>query len=229
MARVRRSRAERTGAGGLPAHGAGVAGGGGVERCVRLRGRVVAGALFVSGQAAGGRAGGPLPFALPTAVSGIALTAIYSSGGWLGRRWSLPLAFTPAGGGGAYVRSACRSSSDRAAASRSGPEPRGGSAAVEHSPARTFVSVLLPALRRLADGLRGNVCARALGEVRLGGFISGNLPLRPKIAPLRCVAPRTVRLRGHADGAGVVRGRFLSDAVPGSTRWTALAKGRTRG
>ena len=28
-----------------------------------------------------------LPFALPTAVAGIALTALYSEKGWLARRW----------------------------------------------------------------------------------------------------------------------------------------------
>ena len=41
-----------------------------------------------------------LPFALPTAVSGIALTAIYAPNGWIGR-WLEPLgikaAFTPLG------------------------------------------------------------------------------------------------------------------------------------
>ena len=41
-----------------------------------------------------------LPFALPTAVAGIALTAIYSQNGWIGR-WTEPLgikvAFSPLG------------------------------------------------------------------------------------------------------------------------------------
>jgi sulfate transport system permease protein len=41
-----------------------------------------------------------LPFALPTAVSGIALTAVYSEHGWLGQyleQWGIKVAFTPLG------------------------------------------------------------------------------------------------------------------------------------
>src|SRR5207248_1748833 len=41
-----------------------------------------------------------LPFALPTAVAGIALTALFSDTGWMGERLAalgLPVAFTPAG------------------------------------------------------------------------------------------------------------------------------------
>src|SRR5271168_4909172 len=41
-----------------------------------------------------------LPFALPTAVAGIALTALYAPNGWLGAllgRWGIQVAFTPLG------------------------------------------------------------------------------------------------------------------------------------
>ena len=41
-----------------------------------------------------------LPFALPTAVAGIALTAIYAPNGWIGRCWSpfgIKIAYTPLG------------------------------------------------------------------------------------------------------------------------------------
>ena len=41
-----------------------------------------------------------LPFALPTAVAGIALTALYAENGWLGGRWpplGIKVAFTPLG------------------------------------------------------------------------------------------------------------------------------------
>ena len=42
-----------------------------------------------------------LPFALPTAVAGIALTALYSTNGWIGQYlhewWGLKVSFTPLG------------------------------------------------------------------------------------------------------------------------------------
>jgi sulfate transport system permease protein len=41
-----------------------------------------------------------LPFALPTAVAGIALTALYAPNGWIGRylkQWGIKVAFTPLG------------------------------------------------------------------------------------------------------------------------------------
>ncbi len=41
-----------------------------------------------------------LPFALPTAVAGIALTSVYAQNGWIGRHleaWGWPVAFTPTG------------------------------------------------------------------------------------------------------------------------------------
>src|SRR5664280_393772 len=41
-----------------------------------------------------------LPFAMPTAVSGIALTAIYAPNGWIGRYldpWGIRVAYTPLG------------------------------------------------------------------------------------------------------------------------------------
>ncbi len=41
-----------------------------------------------------------LPFALPTAVSGLALTAVYSKTGWLGQyffAWGIPTAYSKLG------------------------------------------------------------------------------------------------------------------------------------
>ncbi len=55
-----------------------------------------------------------LPFAMPTAVAGIALTAVYSQNGWIGRHLEplgLKVAFTPLGVMWLSRSSACRSSS----------------------------------------------------------------------------------------------------------------------
>lgn len=41
-----------------------------------------------------------LPFTLPTAVAGIALTALYATNGWIGQylqKWGIKVAFTPLG------------------------------------------------------------------------------------------------------------------------------------
>lgn len=126
-----------------------------------------------------------LPFALPTAVSGIALTAIYSSGGWLGGL-GLPLAFTPAGvvvaltfiGLPFVIRTVQPAIEDL------DPGLEEAARLLGASPARTFVSVLLPALRpALLTGF-AMAFARALGEYGSVVFISGNLPLKTEIAPL---------------------------------------------
>lgn len=130
-----------------------------------------------------------LPFALPTAVSGIALAAVYSSGGWLG--WlGLEAAYTPAGvvvaltfiGLPFVIRTVQPAIEDL------DPGLEEAARLLGASPARTFVSVLLPALRpALLTGF-AMAFARALGEYGSVVFISGNLPFRTEIAPLLIMA-----------------------------------------
>ncbi|MFA6560512.1 MAG: sulfate ABC transporter permease subunit CysT [Verrucomicrobiia bacterium] len=130
-----------------------------------------------------------LPFALPTAVAGIALAAIYSKNGWIGR-WLEPLgikaAFSELGilialtfiGLPFVVRTVQPVLEDL--------ESELEEAAVSLGASRwqTFRRVLLPPLYPpLLTGF-ALAFARALGEYGSVVFISGNMPMRTEITPL---------------------------------------------
>ena len=134
-----------------------------------------------------------LPFALPTAVSGIALTAIYSPGGWLGR-WLTPLgikaAFSPLGvvialtfiGLPFVVRTLQPALEDL--------DPELEEAAISLGAGRwqTFRRVLMPPIwPALLTGFT-LAFARALGEYGSVIFISGNLPMKTEITSLMIIA-----------------------------------------
>jgi sulfate transport system permease protein len=130
-----------------------------------------------------------LPFALPTAVSGIALTAVYARTGWIGR-WLEPLgvraAFTPLGvvialtfiGLPFVVRTVQPVLEDAE------PELEEAAAMLGASRGQTFLRVILPALVPAAVTGFALAFARAIGEYGSVVFISGNMPLRTEIAPL---------------------------------------------
>jgi sulfate transport system permease protein len=133
-----------------------------------------------------------LPFALPTAVSGIALTAIYSRNGWLGR-WLEPLgiqvAFTPLGvlvaltfiGLPFVVRTL------QPALMEIEAETEEAAASLGAGRLSTFRRVLLPALvPALLTGF-ALAFARALGEYGSVVFISGNMPMKTEIGSLLIV------------------------------------------
>ena len=130
-----------------------------------------------------------LPFALPTAVAGIALTAVYAPGGWIGR-WLEPLgvkvAFTPLGvllaltfvGLPFVVRTVqpVLEDLDR--------EVEEAAASLGASRAQTFARVILPALSpALLTGF-ALAFARAVGEYGSVIFIAGNIPMVSEITPL---------------------------------------------
>jgi sulfate/thiosulfate transport system permease protein len=130
-----------------------------------------------------------LPFALPTAVAGIALTAIYAPNGWIGA-WLEPLgirvAFTPLGvfvaltfiGLPFVVRTVQPVLEDVDA------EVEEAAASLGANRWQTFRRVLLPALYPpLLTGF-ALAFARALGEYGSVVFISGNLPMKTEITPL---------------------------------------------
>jgi sulfate transport system permease protein len=130
-----------------------------------------------------------LPFALPTAVAGIALAALYSGHGWIGRWLPFAVAFTPLGvlvalvfvGLPFVVRSVQPVLEDLAR------EPEEAAATLGASRSQAFTRVVLPAL---APALLGGVAlafARALGEYGSVIFIAGNLPGFSEIAPLLIV------------------------------------------
>lgn len=134
-----------------------------------------------------------LPFAMPTAVSGIALTTITSPNGWVGRLTEplgFRIAFTPLGvmvalifiGLPFVVRTLQPVLEDldmemeEAAASLGAPR------------IKTFRYVIMPVvLPSLMTGFT-LAFARALGEYGSVVFISGNMPMKTEIAPLLIVS-----------------------------------------
>jgi len=130
-----------------------------------------------------------LPFALPTAVAGIALTSLYAENGWVGHRLAalgVKVAFTPLGitvalifvGLPFVVRTLQPVLQDMEA------EIEEVAASLGATRAQTFCRVLLPALTpALLTGFALSL-ARAIGEYGSVVFISGNMPMRTEIAPL---------------------------------------------
>ena len=133
-----------------------------------------------------------VPFALPTAVSGIALTAIYAPNGWIGR-WLEPLGikavFSPLGivialmfiGLPFIVRSLQPSIEDLDSATESAAALLGASRLT------TLRRVILPALQPALVAGFLTAFARCLGEYGSVIFISGNMPMKTEIASLLIV------------------------------------------
>jgi sulfate/thiosulfate transport system permease protein len=130
-----------------------------------------------------------LPFALPTAVAGIALAALYASNGWIGE-WLAPfgvqVAFTRLGvlvaltfiGLPFVVRTLEPVLQDL------DPEFEEAAATLGAGRWQTFRRVVLPAvLPALLTGV-ALAFARAVGEYGSVIFIAGNMPMRSEIAPL---------------------------------------------
>jgi sulfate transport system permease protein len=129
-----------------------------------------------------------LPFALPTAVSGIALTAIYAPKGWVGswfNEWGIKLAYTPIGvtialtfiGLPFVVRTLQPALEDLDA------EVEEAAAVLGANRWQTFLRIIVPTI--LPSLLTGFALAfaRAVGEYGSVVFISGNKPMRTEITP----------------------------------------------
>ncbi len=133
-----------------------------------------------------------LPFALPTAVSGIALTAVYAKSGWIGR-YLEPLgihaAFTPLGvaialtfiGLPFVVRTLQPALLDLE------PELEEAAATLGATRLDTLRRVVVPAVAPAILTGFGLAFARALGEYGSVIFISGNLPLKTEISAILIV------------------------------------------
>ncbi|HVU36335.1 MAG TPA: sulfate ABC transporter permease subunit CysT [Opitutaceae bacterium] len=130
-----------------------------------------------------------LPFALPTAVAGIALTALYSRTGWVGR-WFEPygvrIAFTEVGVLVAltFISLPFMVRTVQPVLSELEPEIEEASATLGANRWQTIVRVILPEL--IPAMLTGFALAfaRALGEYGSVVFISGNMPMKTEIVPL---------------------------------------------
>ncbi|MBI5069601.1 MAG: sulfate ABC transporter permease subunit CysT [Deltaproteobacteria bacterium] len=130
-----------------------------------------------------------LPFALPTAVSGIALTALFSQNGWLGaplERLGVKVAFSPLGvtlalvfiGLPFVVRTV------QPVLEELDADMEEAAAVLGAGRLFTFRRVLLPEILPAALTGFALAFARALGEYGSVVFISGNMPGRTEITPL---------------------------------------------
>lgn len=130
-----------------------------------------------------------LPFALPTAVAGIALTAVYAKNGWLGQY------LEPLGIKAAYSRLGVLIAlvfiglpfvvrTIQPVLEDLEVEVEEASASLGASRWQTFWMVILPELwPALLTGFSLSF-ARALGEYGSVVFISGNMPMKTEITPL---------------------------------------------
>jgi sulfate/thiosulfate transport system permease protein len=133
-----------------------------------------------------------LPFALPTAVAGIVLTAIYAPTGWLGEPLAalgLKVAFAPLGvfvaltfiGIPFVVRTV------QPVLEELDPSVEEAAACLGATRWETFWRVVLPALMPAVLTGFALAFARGVGEYGSVVFISGNMPMRTEIAPLLIV------------------------------------------
>ncbi|MCL6570864.1 MAG: sulfate ABC transporter permease subunit CysT [Bacillus sp. (in: Bacteria)] len=127
-----------------------------------------------------------LPFALPTAIAGIALTTLYTENGWIGQLLSFKVAFTPLGivlaltfiGLPFVVRTV------QPVLQSFEKEIEEASASLGANRLQTFVKVIFPELLPAALTGFALAFARALGEYGSVIFIAGNMPMRTEITPL---------------------------------------------
>jgi sulfate transport system permease protein len=143
-----------------------------------------------------------LPFALPTAVAGIALTSLYGPNGWIGSlfgRFDIQIAYTPAGifvalvfiGLPFVVRTV------QPVIEELEREMEEAAATLGANRRQTMIRIILPTL--LPALLTGFALAfaRAIGEYGSVVFIAGNIPYVSEIAPLLII----IRLTEYNYGA----------------------------
>ena len=177
-----------------------------------------------------------LPFALPTAVAGIALTALYARNGWLGQwiegAWGIKVAFGPLGilvaltfiGLPFVVRTVQPILEDLET------ELEEAAASLGADRLQTFRRVLLPIL--LPAVLTGFALAfaRAVGEYGSVIFIAGNIPLVSEIAPLLIIIKLEQFEYAGATAIATVMlvvSFIILLAINALQAWTARVTGRT--
>ncbi len=134
-----------------------------------------------------------LPFALPTAVAGIALTAIFAPNGWIGAPldalFGWKIAFTPAGIVVALVFVALPFivRTVEPVLRDLGRDAEEAAATLGATRGQALARVVLPALAPALVSGFGLGFARAVGEYGSVIFIAGNMPMVSEIAPLLIV------------------------------------------
>jgi sulfate transport system permease protein len=177
-----------------------------------------------------------LPFALPTAVAGISLTALYAKNGWLGsvlEPLGIHVAFTPLGvlvalvfiGLPFIVRTVQPILEDLDS------EFEEAAASLGASRLQTFIRVVFPTL--LPALLTGFALAfaRAVGEYGSVIFIAGNIPMVSEITPLMIIT-KLEQYDYHGATAVASVMLIISFAllliINGLQAWTARRSGRER-
>lgn len=175
-----------------------------------------------------------LPFALPTAVAGIALTALYSKNGWLGQYlepMGIKIAFGPWGvlvalvfiGVPFVVRTVQPILEDL------DTEFEEAAASLGASRLRTFWHVVLPIIfPALLTGF-ALAFARAVGEYGSVIFIAGNIPMVSEITPLMIITKLEQYDYAGATAIASVMLVFsfvLLLVINGLQAWTARRTGR---
>jgi sulfate transport system permease protein len=177
-----------------------------------------------------------LPFALPTAVTGIALTALYAKNGWVGQYLEplgIQVAFKPLGilialvfiGVPFVVRTVQPILEDLET------ELEEASASLGANRWQTFRLVVFPIL--LPAILTGFALAfaRAVGEYGSVIFIAGNIPMVSEITPLMIITKLEQYDYAGATAIAVVMlviSLVVLLAINGLQAWTAKRTGRSR-
>ena len=127
-----------------------------------------------------------LPFALPTAVTGIALATVYAPNGWLGRLFPFKIAFTPLGIWIAlvFVSLPFVVRAVQPVLEELSGEYEEAAATLGANRFTTFRRVLLPEITPALLTGAGMMFARATGEYGSVIFIAGNIPMVSEILPL---------------------------------------------
>ncbi|HYJ99923.1 MAG TPA: sulfate ABC transporter permease subunit CysT [Burkholderiaceae bacterium] len=172
-----------------------------------------------------------LPFALPTAVAGIALTALYAGNGWIGSLLPFKVSYTPLGvfvaltfiGLPFVVRTVQPVLEDLQ------QEVEEAAATLGADRWQTFSRVILPVLTpALLTGF-ALAFARALGEYGSVIFIAGNMPMISEITPLLIITKLEQYDYTGATAIAVVMlvaAFALLLAINGLQAWTRARQGR---
>ena len=175
-----------------------------------------------------------LPFALPTAVAGIAMTALYAPNGWLGQYLEplgIKVAFTSAGitialvfiGLPFVVRSVEPVLADL------GREVEEAAATLGARRWQVFARVIFPAIAPALLTGCSLAFARGVGEYGSVIFISGNMPGRTEIAPLLIVTQLEQYAYAGATAIATVMMLVSFAILLGLNTWQSLRQKRLGG
>ncbi|MDR2488704.1 MAG: sulfate ABC transporter permease subunit CysT [Desulfovibrio sp.] len=150
-----------------------------------------------------------LPFALPTAVAGIALTTLYSGKGWIGSLFApygIHIAYAPAGIVIAltFITLPFAVRTTQPALEQLDPQYEEAGRVLGASGRRIFRRIVLPELMPAVLTGFGLSFARGLGEYGSVVFIAGNMPYVTEIAPLLIMGKLESFAYGEATAVALV-------------------------